>query len=260
MQIYYRISNNSYPKDKLKISKLDLLKNLVGPNCINLLDTEKSFFFTVIPNNLSDPDIIEYCNDMSNFYENFSFLLDRKKNNAQSFRQVFEMAINSDLDDNEIVYFCEDDYWHSDDAINILLEGFEYNVADYITLYDHPDKYVNFDGTRVFIPEYGIAIGGNPLINQDGEETILKLSNSCHWKLTNSTTMTFATRLGTLRADKDIFLSYLGPDISHPRDFDIFLELGGKGRTIGCPIPGRSTHTELAYLDPMVFKKLMGQD
>ena len=53
------------------------------------------------------------------------------------------MALDLALKQTEGVYFVEDDYLHHPRSYQILIEGLELG-ADYITLYDHPDKY--FDG------------------------------------------------------------------------------------------------------------------
>ena len=60
-------------------------------------------------------------------------------------------------------YFVENDYLHHSNARNILLEGFTVG-ADYVSLYDHPDKYLNANE------------GGNPFIEDGGEVTKVYLS------------------------------------------------------------------------------------
>ena len=62
-------------------------------------------------------------------------------NDAQSFLNLLNYVKNQNFDDNDIVYFLEDDYIHREGWIDVLSEGFEYIGADYYTLYDHPDKY-----------------------------------------------------------------------------------------------------------------------
>jgi len=56
---------------------------------------------------------------------------------------TFNLALNKALayDNDTIVYFLENDYLHLPSSDKILFEGFELGVADYVTLYDHPDKY-----------------------------------------------------------------------------------------------------------------------
>ena len=159
---------------------------------------------------------------------------------AGGFRIVMEAALQ--LPTEEIVYFMEDDYLHLTDSRKILLEGL--TRAHYITLYDHPDKYIPAEH------------GGNPLIDLDGaEETKVFRTNTRHWKLTNSTTMTFASTVNILREDEDILRSYTQG--SYPRDFEMFLALRNKGRALVTPIPGYATHGETTWLSPLTNWELV---
>ncbi|NBV30693.1 MAG: hypothetical protein EBR98_03970, partial [Chitinophagaceae bacterium] len=147
--------------------------------------------------------------------------------------------------ENEIVFLHEDDYLYKscsldtdDQKLNhsLVIEGLE--KADYVTLYDHPDKY---------IPP---SQGGNPKISDTGVEfTGVFLTANSHWKYTNSTTLTFAAFSKTLKED----LSLWAPHISgpHPYDFQAFLSLGKKGRNVASTIPGRSTHCDPHNLSPL---------
>ena len=95
-------------------------------------------------------------------------------------------------------------------------------------LYDHPDKYI--------------------ASHDYGESTRVMKGNVCHWKMTISTTMTFAAKVSTLMEDKDIWIENTGG--SYPTDHRAFTQLREKGRTLVSPIPGYSTHGETAWLSP----------
>ena len=140
------------------------------------------------------------------------------------------------FDDDEIVYFVENDYLHKDEAPKILEEGFSLG-ANFVSLYDHPDKYL--DPSK----------GGNPHCEGGGEETRVYLTDSCHWKITNSTTMTFASKVSTLKEIEPILRKWTNE--THPHDFNMFLELRDKGKLLITPIPGYSTHGETAWLSPL---------
>jgi hypothetical protein len=148
---------------------------------------------------------------------------------------TFNLALTEVLtyDENEIVYFVENDYLHKPNADKILLEGFN-TGANYVALYDHPDKYMD---------------GANPEVEGGGELTRVLLTESCHWKLTNSTTMTFAAKVKTLREDEEILRLFTQG--SYPRDFEMFLALRDKGKALITPIPGYATHGETAWLSPL---------
>jgi hypothetical protein len=152
---------------------------------------------------------------------------------AASFRHVAQFALSQFK--NQPVYFLEDDYLHTPHAHDILMEGLE--LADYVSLYDHLDKYIP------------ASRGGNPLIDDDGGEvTKVFRSMSAHWKLTNSTTMTFATNIETLRSDWNIWKPLI--EGTYPHDMQIFLNLRQAGRSLVTPIPGASTHCMPEWASP----------
>ena len=66
--------------------------------------------------------------------------------------------------------------------------------------------------------------------------------------MTNSTTMTFASKVKTLREDEDILRKWTGS--TYPEDFKMFLELREKERGLITSIPGYSTHGETQWLSP----------
>lgn len=164
-------------------------------------------------------------------------------NGAKSFREVADWAFKN-LKPATKVYFLEDDYLHWPNAAQVLEEGFL--IGDYVTLYDHPDKYLLRQD------------GGNPLLKNGAEISPVMRTANAHWKFTNSTTMTFACRLETLMRDWAIWKKYTSE--SHPHDFLIFKALtqpkyffkrkGIPLRKLASSIPAYSTHIELKWLSP----------
>jgi len=114
-----------------------------------------------------------------------------------------------------------------------LKEGLE--KADYVSLYDHPDKYQD---------------GLNPYVKDGGEKTKVILTRSSHWKFTNSSTMTFSSRVKTLKADYKIWKKCLID--TYPYDFKAFQDLRRRGRKLITPIPSLSTHAEPNFLAPLI--------
>ena len=98
-----------------------------------------------------------------------------------------------------------------------VLAGFSLG-ASFVALYDHPDKYL--DPSK----------GGNPYCQGGAEDTRVYLSDSIHWKITNSTTMTFAAKVSTLRVNEDIIRKHT--NTAHPNDFGMFLELREKNQLL----------------------------
>lgn len=139
---------------------------------------------------------------------------------------LYNLALR-ECSDDEIVYFSEDDYLYLDGAKKYIEEGL--SISDYVTLYDHPDKYMNQSP--------------NPLVIEGAEESKVFKTESSHWKLTNSTTMTFGTKIKILKEDIHIIQSY-NIDNKLPDDFKMFIELRNRGRKLVSPIPTRSTHLD----------------
>lgn len=245
MHIFYRLSFGSYSKERFEnATKGNCLQNFIK-HCFKyrhdtlwiVLDnvgvTEKNNFakqviehhrhfktkFKGLRAEAEAIPFLETCN--------INWIDVDARSSAASFRKVMELALK--LPDDEIVYFCEDDYAHLPDSRKVLLEGLE--RSHYVTLYNHPDKYI--PATK----------GGNPLIGDDASEaTKVFVTDSSYWMMTNSTTMTFATHVGILREDEDVWRKFT--EGAYPQDMKIFLELRQKGRTLVQPIPTKATHCE----------------
>lgn len=161
--------------------------------------------------------------------------------NSQSFLYVCQFAVKMFKNADEIIYIAEDDYVYLPNASQILTEGITYLNADYVTGYDHPDKYMGSNDPYK-----------NPQIISDGGEiTCVAMTPSSHWKYTNSTTMTFVSKLRTLKEDYSVFLKYCQADI--PYDYQMFCELiRTKKRKIASCIPAVSTHCEKEHLSPLI--------
>jgi hypothetical protein len=148
------------------------------------------------------------------------------KSNAGSFRACFKRALQSS-DQYTYVYFVENDYVHRPGSYEALMEGLAIK-ADYVTLYDHPDKYS---------------------VMYRGYKTKLWSGKICYWRTTPSTTMTFAAAIDTLKRDIDIFNYYTMT--TYPYDHQIFMDLHDqKARNLISAMPGFSTHGETIWLSP----------
>jgi hypothetical protein len=151
-------------------------------------------------------------------------------NGGDTFCWAIRRAIQ-ELGPTDIVYLCEDDYWHRTGSQKIIEEGLD--VAEYVTLYDHPDKY--------------ISNGPNPFVIDEGEKALIRKTGSCHWKFTNSTTLTFASRVGTLVYDQMYHEKWCAKGKS--LDFNLFVDLLSRGRTLASSLPGYSTHLQPPWVD-----------
>ena len=220
MKLYYRISDNSYKKPKLiGATKEACLTNF----CIafqdvifaNMLEKKKPPL-TIIADKCSDETLVT-------LRQTGLPLIETNHGNAGSFKAALEMAL-ADNQDDELVYFCEDDYLHLQNSPKLLQEGIK--RSDYVTLYDHPDKY-----TRLY---------------DGGEMSKVIKTASSHWRYTISTCMTFGTKIKTLREDKAIWDEFISDD--HPHDHFIFKKLSEeKRRRLAVCIPGAACHTDLTF-------------
>ena len=154
---------------------------------------------------------------------------------AGTFNLALDKALN--WEDDEIVYFVENDYLHLQDSPQMLEEGFKLG-APYVTLYLHPDK---------FIPPVD---GGNPEVDQDGGyPTKIFRGETQLFGMFNSTTMTFASKVKTLKEDEKVLRKWTSG--THPDDFQMFLELRNNGKALLCPLNTFSTHGETSWLAPL---------
>lgn len=161
------------------------------------------------------------------------------KSGAFSFLHAARLAAK--LPGEVCVYLCEDDYLHTADARTCLLEGL--SIGDYVTTYDHPDKYVD-SGTVD-----GAGCRGNPLVANRSECTRVYRTQSVHWKETNSTTMTFAARARTIQKDLDVYVTFCRT--GYPYDYAMFRHLVPPRKLVSS-LPGKSTHCESVNMSPMV--------
>ena len=224
MKIVYRISDAGYSKVKPEY--------INNENCLkNATEVFKDADWLVIADNVSqgtDNMIQKYVPKSNIYYAS-------KGSGAETFNLALDTALT--YDDEEIVYFIENDYVHRSGSQKVLEEGIELG-ASFVCLYDHPDKYL--DPSR----------GGNKYCQGGAEDTRVYLTKSSHWKITNSTTMTFAAKVKTLRQVEPILRKHTTG--TYPRDFDMFLELRDNNRILISSIPGYSTHGETAWLTPLI--------
>jgi len=225
MKIIYRISDAGYNKVKPDyVNNETCLKNFCNVFFDHIHD------ILIIADNCSDATI-----DMINKYiDPINIIKVSVGNGAGTFNLALDKAVT--YADDEIVYFVENDYLHKQMSPTTLQEGFELG-ASFVALYDHPDKYL--DPSR----------GGNPYCEGGAEDTRVYLTESCHWKITNSTTMTFASKVSTLRRVEPTLRKHTTG--SHPNDFHMFIELRKQNELLITPLPGYATHGETAWLSPL---------
>lgn len=223
MKILYRISDNRNNKAKPAY----------------VYDKQKMFlhFITIFKNH----DIFVFADNVGEttyqfLKENFdeSKIIRISLGNSKSFKYTLNFAINT-FDNNDKIYFAEDDYIYKKIAPQIIEEGLD--ISDYCSGYDHPDKYMNHNKR------------GTPLIELGGELTRVTASKNTYWKFRNSLCMTFATTLRIIKQDYKVFVHYCKEE--NPLYFNIFSQLKTYRKLITC-IHGVSTHSETEFLGKFV--------
>jgi hypothetical protein len=225
IKVYYRLSNLEAGISKKKIP--NATKKHCLENCILEFGLEN---ITILGDKLN--------NETKDYVNSLKLKLIEVNNGTGSgtFRDALNLAIE-ECNEEDMVYLLEDDFLHKPNAKKLLIEGLSTYDA-YVTLYDHPDKYINKEN------------GGNPFIQQGGEVTRLFKTKSVHWKITNSTVMSFAVKVSRLKSDYDLIIKHSSSNITD--SFSFFTELSQtKGIPVINSIPGFGTHCEALWLSPL---------
>jgi hypothetical protein len=250
LSVYYRISDKGNEK-KQKLKRADKRTCLL--NAVREFGAE---CFHIIADNCK-AETVDFIREQGISFEETSL------GNCGSFLYMAELILRKHQAE-DAVYLLEDDYLHRRGSKAILLEGLA--LADYVSLYDHPDKY-----QRAWFRE---SYYETPL-------TRIYLSEHVHWRLEDATTMTFACRVQTLREDYPIWQKYAHPRTQSLDDYRAFMELTWnrasdmfyflrrgflpefwilcknilsrkKMKTLVSPIPSYATHAELQWLAPFI--------
>ena len=226
MKIIYRISDTGY--------------NKVKPDYINNENCLKNFC-NVFYDHIYDIHIIaDNCSEITiNMIKKYIDPINIEKVSIGHGAGTFNLALDKALkwNDEEIVYLVENDYIHLPGSPEVLEEGFNLG-APYMSLYLHPDKFIS------------PSQGGNPEVDSDGGyPTKIYRGETQLFGIFNSTTMTFAAKVKTLKDDEDILRKWTSE--KYPNDFQMFLELREKGSILLCPLNTFSTHGETMWLAPL---------
>lgn len=244
MKIFYRISPSKagYKKDKPDyINNKNCLHNFLQVFIKNNIECIK----TTLISDVKDFVINEYSYEEQNDYLTslvrkkwiYDLVIDEVSygNGAESFNYALDLALKIE-DDEEIVYFVENDYLHRPNSYKWILDGLNNMNFDIVSLYNHPDK---------FLPP---SKGGNPNVDTNGGYmTKIYQGELGHWMLTDSTTMTFACKVKTLKQYENVFRKHTTG--TYPRDYDMFKELTINNQlTLATPIEPVATHGESKWL------------
>ncbi len=207
---------NRFPNFDKELCLKNLLSTIVGHPRINI-----TFFL----DNFHPMQGVHFLHNQT-IYPIIEF---KAGSEAVSFLRMLEYVYEQKFSRGTIIYFLEDDYLHRPDWPVILREGLTIPGIDYVTLFDHRDKY---------------------LFSQyiDLKSKIFH-TQSCHWRTTPSTTNTYAMLFQTLQKHIDLHRCFsLGRTITS--DHEKFCKLAEEGSVLISSIPGYSTHVEEEYASP----------
>ncbi|PWJ56075.1 hypothetical protein SAMN06264364_10149 [Quadrisphaera granulorum] len=136
-----------------------------------------------------------------------------------SYWGAISLAVDSDWDDDDVVWFSEDDYLYHPEAFTALVaaaDGPEAVPAQYFALYGStPDRSVHGPDEPTSEPPPGwVQLGP---FRSEGRD----------WVRMQSTTSTLGARLGALREDKGIFKLCMYPHKNMLRDHDTCVAIQG---------------------------------
>ena len=226
-------------------SKLQELPDRTRPQWFNKIKVFENF------KNTLNSNLVNYTIVYDEFYGSIdkTFLAQEKNievikcgGESDSFLQTLDIIQSKNFDDDQIIYFLEDDYLHRPGWCDIMLEGFNIG-SHYVTLYD-------FD---FFIASgYLCEIFTTP---------------SSHWRAVPATTNTFACRYKTLLEDLKIHQKYSSSNaikeedgFHFSKDYDKFWELQEKKKYLISPMPGWSTHCDANHISPVIdWKKVVDE-
>lgn len=235
MKIYYRLSDkNRKGKAPSYFTNTNCFENFLK----NFKPSKDEIF--IICDNISDETELWIKSYNLNYIKT-------NLGNCGSFDFALKHCIQSNFNNNEIIYFVENDYIHRNGAKEALDEAFNYLQADYVHLYDGPEKY-----RKHFNVNYQNYVNFDENIFENFKSKIYFGINN-YWRSSNCTTMTFASRYNILKSDYDLFKSNLinlrSDQFEYkliPSDYQLFVTLTeARNRKMLSPMPGYCTHGDL---------------
>jgi hypothetical protein len=150
---------------------------------------------------------------------------------AKAGQITLDYICSQTFEPNNFIYTLENDYLHTDHWIENTRDICQSKIKfDYLTLYDHGDKY---EHNTAFLRRY---------FNLKSKLYVCK---KLHWRTMSSTCFSFITSPEILKHDAWIFKNF-----HDMKAFTILRNL--KRRILLSAIPGQSTHCMSDYLSPAI--------
>ena len=165
--------------------------------------------------------------------ESIQFKLQMYEGGSQRLAGLYmlEQALGRQYAQGDFIYLLENDYLHDYDWIYFVNQLITSDVPfDYISLYDHADKYPFRQGFHEMHKNLFSKI---------------YVAGDRHWRTVPSTCYSFIVSAKKFKEDIGILESDL-------MDHQMFAELENKGRILLSPIPGLATHCMTNLLSPSI--------
>jgi hypothetical protein len=164
---------------------------------------------------------------IKNYQDKFTLFHTNYKSSLLSYRALLEHIKKQPMQSNELIYFLENDYLHTNTWVDKIIELYStFSNLEYVSLYDHNDKY--------FLPMY--------------DELVSKIitTSTHHWRTTPSTCGSFIITRDIFDKDYDVWSTAVG-------DHNTFMYLNEhRSRFVLTPIPGLSTHCMEELMSPTI--------
>jgi hypothetical protein len=216
IHIYYRHASNCIVRNRPNWFNFEdcwnnLLKTIEGNENINLT--------LALDGNIGD-------DFTKNYQDKFDLFQTNNGSSLLSYRDLLKHIQNTEMGDDDLIYFVENDYLHVDDWVDKVVDLFScYKSLNYVSLYDHNDKYM-------------------PLYADLASKVIT--TNTHHWRTTPSTCGTFIVTRHLFNKDYDVWESAVG-------DHNTFMYLNDeRQRYVLTPVPGLATHCMEGLLSPTI--------
>jgi hypothetical protein len=226
------ISNLSLNKPRPAFfSREKCLQNLISVTN-NKEHVKIHYLFDGSPDNLKN-------HYLSKYITNITYL--NSGTGAKSFLDALAYAKQLKCNQEDIIYFIEDDYLHTTNWDELLLEGFSISDNIWISLYDHGDKYVQHLSKEIR-PMYKMY---------ENYTSKITYVNNTYWRTAISTTDTFAIKYKDIITYEKV-LTHFSSMAHHSLDHDRGIYLNNQGFGLWTPMPGASTHMEIHYMSPII--------
>ena len=238
MKVFYLFSETSNPVHEGVRAHVKKLPHATKRYCLdNFIATFPTADITLMVDGVID-GTLDYLKTVVDKHPNVSLKKIEAGCTGKAFRAIFDEIVKLP-DDDEAVMIQEDDYLYLEGSERAILDALVY--GDYVTGYQHPDKW--------WLP----SRGGNPYVEQENVSEVTRIVQcpTRFWMIVNSTTGTFASTVGIIKADYAEWADATSE--RDAKDFDTFIYLRNeKSRTVLQPIPTLSTHVMTSYLSSLV--------